>query len=125
MFLVLKMPPPLSKGSAASHPIQIESEPQKKMPLPEINPNAGKSPISKSLDDIINIVKNSQQGKSPNYNNIDTRVKTLEESMISISNLCSNISLKLDLVIDNSCTNSTRLSAVQCKIYDSGGVFPI
>ena len=76
----------LTEGSTASHPIQIESEPDKD--IPDLNPNSGKSPISKSLDEIINIVKNSHQGESLNYKDIDTRVKTLEESMISISTLC-------------------------------------
>jgi len=69
----------------------VEPEPEK-----ERRPaNPGKSPLSKSLDDIIHVVKNSHQGESPNYKDIDTRVKTLEELMISISTLCSNISLKL------------------------------
>ena len=97
MFLKMRMLPPqppqsndniqpLIEGSAASHPIQLESEPDKEMP--DLNPNSGKSPISKSLDEIINIVKNSHQGESPNYNDINTRVKTLEKSMISISTLC-------------------------------------
>ena len=63
--------------------------------MPDLNPNSGKSPKPKSLAEIIKIVKNSHQGESPNYKDIDTRVKTLEELMISISTLCSNISLKL------------------------------
>ena len=84
--------------------------------MPDLNPNSGKSPISKSLDEIINIVKNSHQGESPNYKDIDTRVKTLEESMISISTLCLNISLKLDLVINNSSTNSSSISAVEHRV---------
>ena len=36
--------------------------------------------------------------------------------MTLISILCTNISQKLDLVIDNSSTNSSRLSAVELRV---------
>ena len=126
MFLLKILHPPLplypsshnietpAEGSSASNPIRIEPEPHKERA--EINNTTGKSPISRSLNDIISLVKNSHQGESPDYNNIDTRLVSLEKSMTSISKLCANISQKLDIVIDNSSTNSTRLSAVEHRV---------
>jgi len=84
----------LTGEPAESHPTHTEPEPDKEITI--LSPNPGKSPLVKSLDEIINVVKNSHQGESPYYKNIETRFKTLEESMISISNLCSNISVRLD-----------------------------
>ena len=104
----------LAKGSSASNPIRIESEPHKERA--KINNTTGKSPISRSLTDIINVVKNSRKGESPDYNNIETRIISLEESMTSIYKLCATISQKHYIVIDNSSTNSTRLSTVEHRV---------
>ena len=93
------------------NPIRIDSEPHKERT--KDNNIAGKSPLSKFLNDIISLVKNSQQGE---YDNIEIRLVSLEESMTSISQLCANISQKLDIVVNNSSTNSTRLSAVEHRV---------
>ena len=45
----------VTEGSSVSNPIHIEAELEKDIP----NTASGKSPISKSLDDIINVVINS------------------------------------------------------------------
>ena len=50
------------------------------------------------------------------YNNIDIKIKSLEESMNSITKLCSNISQKLDVVIDNSSTNSSRITVIEHRV---------
>ena len=66
MFLMTIVPPPpspcsgdniqtVTEGSSVSNPIHIEAELEKDIP----NTASGKSPISKSLDDIINVVINS------------------------------------------------------------------
>ena len=65
------------------NPIRIDSEPQKERT--KDNNIAGKSPLSKFLNDIISLVKNSQQGESPDYDNIEIRLVSLEESLTSIS----------------------------------------
>ena len=115
-------PPPIPTLSGDN--IQSESSNQRCPPSTCIEPETekrtsttlGKSPISKSLNDIVEVVRNSHQGGSLSNNNFNVKIKTLEESMTSISNLCSTISSKLDLVIDNSSTNSTRITAVEHKV---------
>ena len=116
-----EQPPPLlhpcddtQPPTEASHPTQVEPEPEKISSNPNTRP--GKSHISKSLDEIINVVQKSQMGDLSNLNNIEVRFQTLENSIKTISNLCSNISMKLNLVIDNSSTNSTRLSALEHRV---------
>lgn len=110
-------PPPLPSiltelgNSAARLSICIGPEPEKEAPI-----TLGRPPISRSLNDIIEVVKNSHQEELTYNNNFSVIIKTSEESMTSISNLCSAISKKLDLVIDNSSTNSTRLTAVEHRV---------
>ena len=115
-------PPPISTLNGDN--IQSESSIHRNHPSTYIEPETekrpsttlGRSPISKSLNDIIDVVRNSHQGESLSNNNLNVKIKTLEESMTSISNLCSTISNKLDLVIDNSSTNSTRITAVEHRV---------
>ena len=90
----------------------VEPEPEK-----EKDPdNSGKSPLSKSLDDIIHVVKNSHQGEGIHSNKIEIRIKSLEDSLNSITKLCSDISQKLDIVVDNSSTNSSRITVVENRV---------
>ena len=97
------LPPPVE---------HVEPEPEKE----KGTANSGKSPLSKSLNDIIHVVKNSHQGEGIHYNKIETRIKSLEDSLSSITKLCSNISQKLDIVVDNSSTNSSRITVVENRV---------
>ena len=124
MFLMMKNPPPVPTISGDNIQSELSNLPDRPStcvePEPEKRPSTtlGKSPISRSLNDIIEVIRNSHQGVSLPNNNLNVKIKTLEESMtfISISNLCSTISNKLDLVIDNSSTNSTRRTAVEHRV---------
>ena len=117
VFSQVQTPPPprdniqyRNEDPTAAHPIQFDSEPDKPTSAP------ARSPISRSLDDIISIVKNSHQGEPFNYKDTNIRIRSLEDSLKSISNLCTNISQKLDIVTDNSSTNSNRLLNLESRV---------